>query len=132
MGFLFTSTHLQSPWTNENYIYDPETNSSKIFLIIFGAYIAGEQTLNFYDKVSKEAYFWSSNANNLSDWLTAAPIRTILNWFLSVICHLIHGAGMDTVNSVYLVQKLESGKSTTALSCIFRGNGLFYLIDYVR
>ena len=126
-----TKTHLASPWLNqEEYTYPGEVNAKTINSDSFlGIYLNGEETLNMYDEKNNTAYFWIYNADNLLYRVSASPLRSILNWFLSKEgVHLMHGAvvGMNG-KSILLTAKGCSGKSTTALSCLF--SGMNYLGD---
>ena len=127
---ISTNTQFPAPWSNTDYFFDQETTTSKSNRDSFmGVYLNGEETLNLYDEKNNTAYFWTNNAIDLADWLSAAPFRTILHWFLSKEhLHLIHGAcvGMNG-KSILLTAKGGSGKSTTALSCLVAG--MDYLAD---
>jgi|GEM_PF-803150 len=126
-----TKTHLASPWLNqEEYTYPGEVNAKTINLDSFlGIYLNGEETLNLYDEKNNTAYFWIYNADNLLYRVSASPLRSILNWFLSKEgVHLMHGAVIGfNGKSILLTAKGCSGKSTTALSCLF--SGMDYLGD---
>lgn len=120
---------IDAPWENALY-FSRETNvKKKIDGDFLGAYL-GEKTLNLYDKTSNTAYFfWTGKGHELPDWISAAPLRTILHWFLSgENIHLVHGAavGIDG-KAVILSAKGGSGKSTTSLSCLL--SGMDYLAD---
>ena len=128
---ISTETQLVSPWINPDYYnFDPKLNEMNFITDSFlGVYLAGEQSLSFYDKKDKTAYFWVSDAKELPAWVICSPVRTILHWFLSEFdIHLIHGAVIAlNEQSVLLTAKGGSGKSTTALSCIL--SGMNYLAD---
>lgn len=120
-----TRTHLILPWENSSeYTYVQEVNTKiKNTDSFLGVYLNGEETLNLYNEQNNTAYFWIHDASNLPYWITAAPLRPILNWFLSKTgVHLIHGAvvGLNG-KSVLLTAKGGSGKSTTALACLYAG-----------
>jgi hypothetical protein len=126
-----TKTHLASPWLNqEEYTYPGEVNAKTVNLDSFlGIYLNGEETLNLYDEKNNTAYFWIYNADYLLYRISASPLRSILNWFLSKEgVHLMHGAvvGLNG-KSILLAAKGGTGKSTTALSCFFAG--MSYLGD---
>jgi hypothetical protein len=119
---------ISTPWTNTDY-FEQETNTKKeIYDGFFGAYL-GEQTLNLYDKENSTAYFWTKDGETLPDWITAAPLRTILNWFFSENnIHLVHGGAVGVGNKAILLSaRGGSGKSTTSLSCLL--SGMNYLAD---
>ncbi|MBY0376733.1 hypothetical protein K2P96_02050, partial [Patescibacteria group bacterium] len=94
-----------------------------------GVYLFGEETLNLYDAAHNMAYFWARDAESLPDWISAAPIRTILHWFLSRhAIHLVHGATVGiNGKAILLGAKGGSGKSTTSLSSLLAG--MDYLAD---
>ncbi|MFA5321743.1 MAG: hypothetical protein WC373_03645 [Smithella sp.] len=126
-----TNTHLASPWVNDmEYTYPREVNAKTINHDSFlGIYLHGEETLNLYDEKNNTAYFWIYDADCLPYRLSASPLRSILNWFLSKEgVHLMHGAAISlNGKSILLTAKGGSGKSTTALSCFFAG--MSYLGD---
>ena len=114
------------PWKESEYEQEQANLTDDGFL---GVYIAGEESLNFYDPVTNTGYFGVHDAGRLPDWATGAPFRTILHWFLSEHdIHLFHGAvvGYDD-KAVLLTAKGGSGKSTTALACLL--GGMDYLAD---
>ncbi len=94
-----------------------------------GVCIYGENTINIYDRTTATAYFWIHDAGMLPDWIVAAPLRTIFNWFLSEHhIHLMHGAVIGTTaGALLLTAKGGSGKSTTALTSVLAG--MNYLSD---
>ncbi|MCX6714778.1 MAG: hypothetical protein NTX72_03115 [Candidatus Uhrbacteria bacterium] len=119
-----TKTSIPSPFehTSHQFILETQTNT-EITDQFLGIFLSGEQTLNLYDTKNRTAYFWTRDANLLPDWLSAAPIRPILHWFLSRSnIHLIHGAviGVDD-RAVLLSAKGGSGKSTTAIASVLAG-----------
>ena len=126
-----TNTHLASPWVNDSeYTYPREVNAKTINPDSFlGIYLHGEETLNLYDEKNNTAYFWIYDADCLPYRLSASPLRSILNWFLSKEgVHLMHGAVVSlNGKSILLTAKGGTGKSTTALSCFF--SGMSYLGD---
>jgi hypothetical protein len=118
------------PWNSEEYIFKTKAQAHSLpddnFL---GAYLYGEETVNLYDISQKTAYFWTYDVKKLPQWTTAAPFRTLLHWFLSEHdTHMMHGAVVSVNNNaVLLTAKGGSGKSTTALACLY--NGMDYLAD---
>lgn len=113
-----------APWNKSEYFFPPDALAqAELGDTFLGAYLNGEETLNLYDIENKTAHFWTEDARNLPDWISAAPIRTILHWFLSrSAIHLVHGAVIGYAGtSIMLSAKGGSGKSTTALSCLFSG-----------
>ena len=71
----------------------------------------------------KKAIYWVHDADTIPSWDCAAPLRIILNQFLSHHqCQLVHGAAAgDEKGAVLLVGKGGAGKSTTSLSCLHEG-----------
>ena len=131
---LWDSVTTQSPtpmhWSKQETFFETETDSKKhISESFLGIYLGGEETMNFFDAKNSTAYFWIQDAHTLPDWLAAAPIRTILHWFLAESnIHLLHGAVVGVGDqAVLLSAKGGSGKSTTAISSIL--SGLNYLGD---
>jgi hypothetical protein len=125
-----TGTTFAPPWINEDYTFEAEVNTKKSINDSFlGIYMVFEQTLSFYDKETKCAWFWVNDARELPYWVTAAPVRTILHWLLSESdIHLLHGAVIGLKEqSILLAARGGSGKSTTALSCLL--SGMNYLGD---
>lgn len=94
-----------------------------------GVYLHGEETLNLYDQGASVACLWTADAASLPLWVRAAPLRTILHWFLAESgIYLLHGAAIGTQGRAVLVAaKGGSGKSTTALASVLAG--LDYLGD---
>jgi len=125
-----TSRQFPSPWSNTGYMFDQKINTkNKLESGFMGVYLYGEETLTLYDIKNKTAYFWTNDADNLPYWVAAAPIRTLLHWFLSEInVHLLHGAAVAVGDKAILIAaKGGSGKSTMALSCLLLG--MDYLAD---
>ncbi len=120
----------RSPWSETAYRYDTTVDVGRETVDGFrGVYLDGEQTMSFYDPATKTAHFWINDAQAFPSWLSAAPIRPILHWFLSENnTHLLHGAVVGSGNrTALLTAKGGSGKSTTALSCLLAG--MDYLAD---
>lgn len=122
-------TPLPAPWDEPEFKEDSADGSTLSHDSFFGVYIGGEETLNFYDPISRVGYFWTQDARQLPDWAAGAPFRTTLHWFLNESnIHLMHGAVVGHNNqSVLITAKSGSGKSTTALSCVL--SGMDYLAD---
>lgn len=114
---------IAAPWETEqldvnNQTYDPD---------LFGIYITGEESLNFYNPKTCTGYFWVHDGLRMPDWSLGAPFRTILHWFLhSQGIHFLHGAVVGHQGQgVLITAKSGSGKSTTSLACLIGG------MDYV-
>lgn len=119
---------MASPWDTAGHSEHTTSAEKEISDDFFGTYL-GEQTLNLYDKGTRTAYFWTRDGSLLPDWITAAPLRTILNWFLTDQgIHLVHGGAVGVGGKVVLLSAPGgSGKSTTTLSCLL--SGMDYLGD---
>jgi hypothetical protein len=120
-----TNTQLSMPWKKEaEYIHPRQAHSKMLIQDSFlGTYLRGEGSLNLYDETNNSAYFWVHNADCLPYRLSASPLRSILNWFLSKKgFHLIHGAVVCLDGkSILITAKGGTGKSTAALSCFLSG-----------
>jgi hypothetical protein len=90
---------------------------------ILSAFQYGEFSVNLLDVETRTAVFWVQDAAALPFWTTAAPLRSMLGWWLRLNGHhLIHGAVVGTGDGVALIPgKGGSGKSTTALTCLRAG-----------
>ena len=80
----------------------------------------------------EDATIWVRDASALPLWETAAPLRTLLGWWVTASGgQLAHGAAVGTERGgVLLAARGGSGKSTTALSCLDAGM-LYAGDDYV-
>jgi len=126
------STHAQftAPWINKNYFFTQSTETkNKATDNFMGVYLYGEETLTLYDRDRKTAYFWTHDAKLLPVWVSAAPIRTLLQWFLAETgVYLVHGAVIGCNGKAALITaRGGSGKSTTALASVL--SGMTYLGD---
>lgn len=125
-----TQTELPSPLSDARYLDSQVTDVRKIITDAFqGVYLHGEESITLYDQAAHVAYFWVHDARILPSWVSAAPIRTLLHWFLPEShIHLIHGAVVGYGGrAALLTAKGGSGKSTTALACLL--SGMTYLAD---
>ena len=89
----------------------------------------GEDTLNLLDFSRDLGIFWRRDAINVPYYLTGAPLRSILHWWMSNNGRqFIHGAAVGRESGgVLLVGKGGSGKSTAAISCL--NSNLSYVGD---
>ena len=80
----------------------------------------------------EDATIWIRDGEALPLWETAAPLRTLLGWWVPTGGgQLAHGAAIGTeLGGVLLAARGGSGKSTTALSCLDAGM-LYAGDDYV-
>src|SRR5574342_251941 len=85
--------------------------------------------LSFLDRASGRAFFWIADAVSLAERHRAAPLQTILTWWLPLHGRsVVHAAAVGTeAGAVLLCGTSGSGKSTTALSCL--RDGFDYLSD---
>jgi len=77
-------------------------------------------SLNVLDLQTARGVFWVNTPDTLPGWTFAAPLRTLLFWWLQHNgVQLVHAAavGIDG-QGVLLTGKGGSGKSTSALSCV--------------
>jgi hypothetical protein len=73
-----------------------------------------------FDRMTRQGFFWTTDATQLSIYERAAPLQTLFYWALSQIgWHIIHAAAAGTEQGgVLLIGNTGAGKSTTALSCL--------------
>jgi hypothetical protein len=122
------SRMLPPPWKRDQYTYRGDIwgyNSSRIKT----AFHWFEFSLNMMDLETNRGLFWVEHAENLPSWLRAAPLRTLLHWWLEKNeCQFVHASSVGTGDgAVLLTGKGGIGKSTAALSCLKAG--FFYLGD---
>jgi hypothetical protein len=118
-----TATPLPTPpWNRADYpdggeIRGPDTASISI------AYRFDPGALSVYDRDSGRAVFWIESADSVPGWMQAAPLRTILPWFVAASGgQFVHGAGVGLDGHGVLVAGAGgSGKSTTAVLCAAAG-----------
>jgi hypothetical protein len=89
----------------------------------------GAGVLSMLDTQQASAVYWVHDAAALPYYEQGAPLRTILNWWLSSRnFQCVHaGAVGTTEGGVLLTGKGGSGKSTTALACL--DSELLYVSD---
>ncbi len=62
---------------------------------LLAGFVSKEDTLNLIDFERAQAYFWLSSLEAVPGWVTAAPLRRILQWFFAPRdVHLMHGAAV--------------------------------------
>ena len=117
------------PWTGEgaaSIARDFEPGEGRIYYHDdrLRMYFFQEETALFLDTNSRRAIFWVPDAAGLSIHETAAPLRSLLQWwFGDENTQFVHGAGIGTAQGgVLLVGRGGSGKSTSTLACL--GSGL--------
>jgi len=107
------------PWATKEFEHQGEIkefNNDRIATL----FQPGEDTLNLLDFSRNLGVFWRRDAINVPYYLTGAPLRSILHWWMSNNGRqFIHGAavGKDS-GGVLLIGKGGSGKSTAAISCL--------------
>jgi len=96
------------------------------------AFHQGTNSLSMLDRDSRLALFWVRDAAKVPYYETAAPIRTILHWWMSLLGkQLVHGGAVGTgERAVLFAGQGGSGKSTSALACL-ESDLLFLGDDYV-
>src|SRR5918998_3685898 len=92
-------------------------------------FMIGSGTLSMLDRESDLALFWVPDAQTLPGYEIAAPLRTILHWWMGDHARrMVHAGAVGTLSGgVLLAGRGGVGKSTTALSCLL--SGLLYLGD---
>lgn len=97
--------------------------------LLLAGFVSKEDTLNLIDFEHRRAYFWLPSLEAIPGWVTAAPLRHILQWFFARRgVHLMHGAAVGRPGGALLITaRGGSGKSTTALAAA--AAGLSYLAD---
>jgi hypothetical protein len=100
---------------------------------VHAAYNLGAGTLSLFNPARATAVFWVADARSLPAWERAAPLRTILGWFLRTRrCEFLHaGAVGKRSGGVLLAGRGGRGKSTVALSCLAGGSLAYAGDDYV-
>jgi len=116
------------PWSAKDFEHQGEIiafNNERIATL----YQPGEDTLNLLDYSRNLGIFWRRNTVDIPYYLTGAPLRSILHWWMSNNGRqFIHGAAVGKKEGgVLLVGKGGSGKSTAAISCL--SSGLSYAGD---
>lgn len=79
--------------------------------------------LTLLDASERKGIYWVKDINELPLYEQCCPLRTILHWFLlQGSARIVHSAAVGTdLGGALLVGKSGSGKSTTALNCLFSG-----------
>jgi len=115
------------PWPNDAYRERGEIRHNYGFQAAFNM-MSG--VLSVLD--GNEATIWVRDLEALPLWETAAPLRTLMGWWVPTVGgQMAHGAAVGTeLGGVLLAARGGSGKSTTALSCLDAGM-LYAGDDYV-
>lgn len=83
-------------------------------------YESGSNVLSMFDPQRDLAVYWVDDGAALPYYERGAPVRTILNWWLSQHdMQCVHAGAVGVAEGgVLLIGKGGSGKSTTALACL--------------
>lgn len=86
-------------------------------------------SVNLLDMAQGIGIYWTETAETLPYWVKAAPLRSLLHWWMEKQgCQLLHAAAVATdAGAMLITGKGGVGKSTTALACL--SAGLTYLGD---
>lgn len=87
------------------------------------AYQWSESSVSVMDREARRAAFWVRSAKQLPPWVLAAPLRSILHWWMELNGRqLVHAAAVGHGGHALLLPgRGGSGKSSTSLACLVRG-----------
>jgi len=107
------------PWATDDYIARGEVRGYNDEHIHTAFYL-GSGILNMLDTTLNVAILWIRDAGLIPYYETAAPLRTILHWWMrDHERQFVHAAAVGTPRGcVLLAGKGGSGKSTTTLACL--------------
>ena len=116
------STHTPMPpcpWSTDDFDARGEVHSYKNDCIQM-AFHLGAGILSALNTESNLGLFWIRNAHQVPYYRRAAPLLTILHWWMwNQGCQIVHAAAVGTMSGgVLLAGRSYSGKSTTALACL--------------
>ncbi|MPZ48112.1 MAG: hypothetical protein GEU75_02165 [Dehalococcoidia bacterium] len=85
--------------------------------------------LSMLDLATRTGVYWVPDAQDMAEGDRAAPLRTLLNWWLPDAGRtVVHAGALGTVDGALLLfGKSGAGKSTTSLACV--EDGFYYLGD---
>jgi len=88
---------------------------------ILGTYRIGTNTLSMFDTEQNLALFWVPDASQIHYYENSSPLRSIFQWWATGKgLQLVHAGAVGKLNEgVLLVGTSGSGKSCTALSCLY-------------
>ena len=117
------------PWQPEDYLARGDIRGWATG--VHAAYHLGAGTLSLFDPKERTALFWLDDASTLPSWEKAAPLRTILGWFLRTTGReLLHAGAVGLPSGgVLLAGRGGRGKSTIALACLVKDTTLQYAGD---
>lgn len=115
-----TDTRMQAlPWSTDDYLTrgDVRGYNDNAFRTAFHR---GSGTLHLLSLKHNLAVYWLYDARLLPYYESGAPLQTILHWWLADHgWQVIHAGAVGTpIGGVVLAGKGDSGKSTTALTCL--------------
>lgn len=120
----------RSPWKPDDYLSRGDIRGCAS---VRAAFNLGAGTLSLFDPDAGTAVFWVNDARTLPSYERAAPLRTILGWFLRTRGReLLHAGAVGMAGGsggVLLAGRGGRGKSTTALSCLTTSAPLCYAAD---
>ena len=98
---------------------------------ILHAPVAG--TLCAYDRSTRQGYFWTPDAAQLSIYERAAPLQTLFHWaFKEFGWQIVHAAAIGTERGgTLLVGSSGAGKSTTALTVVQPNSSQRHTLRYL-
>jgi hypothetical protein len=87
------------------------------------AYQWGEGSVSVMDCEARQAVFWVPTHRRLPVWVLAAPLRSILHWWMELNGRqLVHAAAVGYGGRGVLIPgRGGSGKSSTSLACLLAG-----------
>ena len=96
------------------------------------AYQWGEGSVNVMDREARQAVFWVPTHKYLPAWVLAAPLRSILHWWMELNGRqLVHAAAVGSGGRCVLIPgRGGSGKSSTSIACLLAGMD-FIADDYL-
>ncbi len=117
-----TDAGVVAPWSDQRFFSSPATDAHRPAHRFVGVCLQGDAIIEAFDG-DATAYVRLPAAHDIPAWVTAAPARAVLHWFLAEKdIHLVHGAalGVDK-HAILLTARGGSGKSTTAFVCAAAG-----------
>lgn len=116
------------PWSHEDYLAQGTINGYNNGRI-HTSYNLVTSMLSMLDSERDLGLLWIKDARQILYTDSAAPFRSIFHWWMrDHNRQLLHAASVgDLTGSVLIPGRSGSGKSTTALACMFAG--FFYLGD---
>lgn len=116
------------PWSTEAYGARAEIagfNTARIKTV----YHLESSVLSLLDLQTNEGFYWTRDAATFPAYKLAAPLLSILHWWLRQRgLQVVHAAAVGLASGAVLIAgRSGSGKSTTALTCL--DSSLLYLSD---